>query len=99
MSRGTLLIDWRRQGCSPAESRPYRMLLHGRQHIEVTSPVSKDVDQPVERVTDKEPSHASWLVGGTVLDRKPCVRHSFERGIDIVDFDREIGNRCTGAAL
>jgi hypothetical protein len=61
--------------------------------------VRQDVQQASERIANIKAPYAPGLVSRTVFGRQTGRDDAAMGFIDIVDFDREIGNRCPRAAF
>jgi hypothetical protein len=64
-----------------------------------TLAVHQDVDEPPKWVAHIEAAHAPGFIGGAIFDRDLGLLHALQGGVEIIDFDREIGHRRARAAF
>ncbi len=60
-----------------------------------TLAVHQDVDEPPKRVAHIDAAHPPWFIGGAIFDRDLGFLYAPQGGVEIIDFDREIGHRRT----
>src|ERR1700686_4621131 len=67
-----------------------------RKKASVALCMSKDVDELAKRVAHIESPNAPRLISRSIFYWKPRSPHAFKRGINIIDFDRQIRRRRVG---
>src|SRR5436309_672207 len=66
---------------------------------ENSSGMGEDIDELSEWVSHIKPADAPGLVGGSILNRHLRSAHATEGFFYIVNFNRELWNRCSGSTL